>query len=569
MAIQWDDYIEPLTRHFYAHLNIADGYVLKTAPLRNLSRLESITTDLPVIEWVNDGTMYRTETSFLTKLSLKDEKFYVLLTNSNADRTAVNSFAEGLGLKTRQYDDAFFLFCVKSMNLQPRRDVDLAALQATLKCNAAKQSCLIDFDETRRSFGEFYVWQITSIAPCERELLRYVLLVDGNDSFAITNTYQNRINLEAAATQKCVDFARIAEFATRSIFEVIELPSPNVSVSFQKPEMLLPALEDLKIIKEEVVFRPGGGVFFRFSREGKPYLGISISSIIDSTELIDYLDTLSIVSVDYNEAEFLSLAYQLSGSLPIRSQYFSTTEAPRLILEKFEIADSLHQIDIEGIKDFFDSIFIFDLTNSSLPGIWDILLKLASNFRALSSPYISNDLRDLAKILSDTQGVEAENIYLALTASHWKHSFLEAFRLIESLYYFGWMNKLKISLNSTTSEFKLAQQCKNELSWKAKQLPSIQNLFSLIPENIINRDYLEKISSIRERLSEANDHITLMRAFGGALYSIRNSGVHQGEHETEKKIVVTSLCWAPLTEAIFKIILYFYSDPQHRNGMPQ
>lgn len=569
MAIQWDDYIDPLTRHFYSHLNIPDGYVLKTGPLNNSNRLSSITTDLPEIDWVIDGIIYHSETSFLTKLSLKDEKFYALLTTSNDSRAEVNDFAEALGLKTRQHDDAFFLFCIKSMNLQPRRDVNLAALRATLKLNEAKQSCIIDFDETRRSFGEFYVWKITSIAPCECYLLRYVLLADGSDSFSITTTYNNRIDFEETASRKSVDFALIAKVATRSIFEILESKSPNVSISIKDPDILLPALEDLKIIKDEVIFHPGGGVFFRFHRNGKYHLGISISSIIDSTELIDYLETLEIISIDYNEAEFLSLAYQLSGSLPIRSQYFSTTEAKRLILDKFEITDSLHRIDVDGIKNFFESIFIFDLTNSSLPGIWDILLKLASNFRALSSPYISNDLRDLAKILSDTQGVEAENVYLALTASHWKHSFLEAFRLIESLYYFGWMKKIKISLSSTISEFKLAQHLKTDLSWKAKDLPSIQNLFSLIPEHIVNRDHLEKISSIRDRLSETNDHVALMRAFGGAVYSIRNSGVHQGEHETEKSIVVTSLCWAPLTEVIFKIILYFYSDPHHKNGMPQ
>jgi hypothetical protein len=569
MAIKWDDYIEPLVRHFYSHLDIIDGHVLKTAPIKNQNRFNSITTDLPAIDWADDGVIYRTETSFLIKLSIKGEKFYALLTNSNESRIVVNELAEELQLKAPQYDDAFFLFCVKSMNLQPRRDFDTTTLRASLKCNADKKIYQIDFDETRRSFGEFYVWKITSIVPCERDLLRYVLLVDGNDSFTITNTFQNRVNLEAAATQKCVDFARIAELATRSIFEVIELPLPNVNVSIKKLATLLPALEDLRIIKEEVIFRPGGGVFFRFIRDEKPHLGISISSIIDSTELIDYLETLSIFSVDYNEAEFLSIAYQLSGSLPILSKYFFTTEASRLILEKFEITDSLHSIDIDGMKDFFDEIFIFDLTNSSLPGIWAILLKLTSNFRALSSPYISNDLRGLAKTLSDTQGVEAENVYLALTASHWKHSFLEAFRLIESLYYFGWMKKIKTSLNSTISEFKLAQYCKSDLSWKAKELPSIQNLFSLIPEDIINKEYLERIPSIREQLKEGNDQISLMRAFGGAVYSIRNSGVHQGEHETEKKIVVTSLCWAPLTEGLFKIILYFYSDQHHKNGMPQ
>lgn len=569
MAIHWDDYIEPLVRHFYSRLNIPDGSLLKTANLKDSNRLKSISTDLPEIGWLDGGTIYRTETSFLVKLSMKNEKFYALLTMSNESRATVNDFAEGFGLKTRKYDDSFFLFCIKSMNMQPRLDFDVAALQATLQFNANRQTYLVDFDEIRRSFGEFYVWQITSVFPCEQDLLCYVLLDDDNKSLVLKNTYQDQVNREISGAQNCVDFSQVAEVATRSIFEFVELPSPDVSILLQESEALLPALENLKIIKEEVVFRPGGGVFFRFIREGIPHLGISISAAIDSTLLLDFLESLSIVSVDYNDAEFISLAYQLSGSLPIRSQYFSTTEGSRLILEKFEVTDSLHRIDVDEMRELFDEIFIFDLTNSSLPGIWNILLKIASNFRALSSPYISNGLRGLAKTLSDTEGVEAENVYLALTASHWKHSFLEAFRLIESLYYFGWMNKLKISLGSNISEFKLAQHCKDDLSWKGKELPSIQHLFSLIPERVINKDDLGKIVSLRESLSEAKDHVALMRAFGGAVYSIRNSGVHQGEHESGKKIAVTSLCWAPLTEGIFKIILYFYSDPQYKNGMSQ
>ncbi len=60
-----------------------------------------------------------------------------------------------------------------------------------------------------------------------------------------------------------------------------------------------------------------------------------------------------------------------------------------------------------------------------------------------------------------------------------------------------------------------------------------------------------------------------MRAFAAAVYSVRNSGVHQGEHENDAKILVSADCWPKLTEYILRVVLFFYSDANYQLGMPR
>jgi hypothetical protein len=564
MAIRWDDYIEPLIGYIRSYIPLPEGARLKTSSISDANRLSSITSDLPEVTWATEKIIVRSEQGLLGRVSLKGQKFLLLSTISDVVSEEVDRSAQEAGLIPVLYDDAFFLFCVKELQLQVRHAFNSDELKASLCFDENKKIHTVDFDLVRAAFGNFYVWQIGVHLHPEDFLVQYLLVYNrGMPELRSAS----RINVLSNSIQNFEfhDVAHVAQSIIRPITEVTEREFSDLRISIKDAAELLPALREIKILQEEVVFRPGGGVFFQFLKGESKYLGISIPEALTENDLVDYLADFSIVQVDYNDAEYVTLMYQLRGALGIRKTYLGY---PQALLDRSEVNEQLIEFDPNGLKEVFDDVFVFDLSNSSLSGIWNILLKLALKFRSLSSPFVSSEIRSLAKSLSETNGVNFENVYLSITASHWKHSFLEAFRLIEGLYYFGWMNKLKISLGSRISEFELARRCKDDLSWKGKERPSIQNLFALVPHDVIEDQTIRNISSIQHRLDEAKDRTALMRAFGGAVYSIRNSGVHQGDLENETKIMVTAECWPRLTECIFKIVLYFYSDPLHKNGMP-
>lgn len=124
-----------------------------------------------------------------------------------------------------------------------------------------------------------------------------------------------------------------------------------------------------------------------------------------------------------------------------------------------------------------------------------------------------------------------DNIFSALTSTHWEHAFLELYRSIEAVYQIPRMIRLKERLGDNFKDIltlDLAKLCYEELGWRPFEKESLKSLLNILPkdqlEQLINLELInepEDIGSEEDRLKKIIDK------GASKIYETRNKLVHK------------------------------------------
>ncbi|EKN4021952.1 hypothetical protein PGT05_012345 [Yersinia enterocolitica] len=134
-------------------------------------------------------------------------------------------------------------------------------------------------------------------------------------------------------------------------------------------------------------------------------------------------------------------------------------------------------------------------------------------------------------IFISTSKIPKDNLFLFLTSIHWKHAYLELYRCIEGLYSIPRAIALKEKLNLDIKASEIAMHCSKELGWRRKEEESLYQLFNLMSLDSIKGTGIDKVSFMRDLLSEAekeHSHAKVCETLAKRIYKIRNQLVHQG-----------------------------------------
>ncbi len=564
MAIQWSSYIAAATSKL-SQLAFADENIeLVTKSVSSKRRqaaglLEHLIFDV-------DRPVVIGDMGLLVPLCANNERYVVLyrLDRSDALVQRITEFCHERDVDACEYVDAFFLFLVKEFNitLPPSTTKDDVEARISKECNGA----LIDFDDVVNFHGTFFAWKIggsTSFADCV-ELLswheggqHYIGFVDDDPLYGI-----NRIK-DAIAGIEVIDLRQLCRTVVSPIAIATDKKIHQAAVILPVPDQLGKALMSISPSMDELVFGPGGGICFKFMRDGSEFLALSLRNFYDFEigSVLSALTEIGINEVDFDYSNFLAFVFHHGQYLDVSRERLSHPEE----LENRLDVKGTFSCALEDVASVYEDVRVFELSEASVSSLFAVLCHLAARFKTARSPFIPDGIIDVSRRLLRLQNVPYENIYLSLSASHWKHSFIEIYRVVEGLYYFGWMHGIKQTFGGNYAEYDLYLTLQDQLSWKYKERASVAKLFEIVPRFVLAAHDPVGIKSLSGRFENQTD-IAVMNRFAHLIYSIRNSNVHQGESEDGTSIEVSADCWPKLTYCLFLIVEHLYSV--HQAGMP-
>lgn len=200
--------------------------------------------------------------------------------------------------------------------------------------------------------------------------------------------------------------------------------------------------------------------------------------------------------------------------------------------------------DYEDLINYFDKVYLYKVDrNNTLynaPTL-DISYCLISQLDDIVTLPLG-DMRALySDILLSEYKIPKENIFLSMTAVHWKHSFLELYRCLEWLYVLPRILDLKNAIEYTKTGSELAKECMNKLSWRKKEEDSLQKLLLSAFEHDIHFKEESTWLGIFSDIKPAPE------AIANYVYRLRNQFVHQFNPVDEVK----------LSDSNWKDLIYF------------
>ncbi|MBX8621074.1 hypothetical protein K4754_03435 [Pseudomonas glycinae] len=507
------------------------------------------------------------EKGLLVPLYANNERYVVLYRWDRGDALAqrMNEFYRERDVDACEYVDAFFFFLIKRFDLPLPPSVMKDEVDACI--NKDKDVATIDFDDVVNFHGSFFAWKVgesTSSAEFV-DLLTWQVGGEYCIGFAEDSpTYRIDSIKSAMPSMEVFDLRQLCRAVVRPIAAATDKKIHQATVILPMPDQLGEALTSISPSKDELVFGPGGGVCFTFMRDGNEFLALSLRNFYDCEigSVLSALTEIGVNEVDFEYAHFLSFVFAHGQYLDVSREHLSHPEE----LENTLDVKDIFSCTLDDIASAYEDVRVFELSQASTSSLFAVLCHLAARFRTARSPFVPVEIIDVSRRLLLLQSAPYENIYLSLSASHWKHAFIEIYRVLEGLYYFGWMHRLKQNFGGNYAEYDLYLTLQDQLSWRYKEKASIVKLFEIVPRGVLSSHDPVGIKSLSGRFENQAD-IAVMNRFAQLIYSIRNSNVHQGESEDGPTIEVSADCWPKLTSCLFLIVEHLYSV--HQAGMPR
>lgn len=565
MGIQWDSYMSAatskLSRLAFAEANIE----LRTTQVPKL-RMQAASL-LEHLEFDVARPIVIGEKGLLVPLYANNERYVVLYRWDRGDALAqrMNEFYRERDVDACEYVDAFFFFLIKRFDLPLPPSVMKDEVDACI--NKDKDVATIDFDDVVNFHGSFFAWKVgesTSSAEFV-DLLTWQVGGEYCIGFAEDSpTYRIDSIKSAMPSMEVFDLRQLCRAVVRPIAAATDKKIHQATVILPMPDQLGEALTSISPSKDELVFGPGGGVCFTFMRDGNEFLALSLRNFYDCEigSVLSALTEIGVNEVDFEYAHFLSFVFAHGQYLDVSREHLSHPEE----LENTLDVKDIFSCTLDDIASAYEDVRVFELSQASTSSLFAVLCHLAARFRTARSPFVPVEIIDVSRRLLLLQSAPYENIYLSLSASHWKHAFIEIYRVLEGLYYFGWMHRLKQNFGGNYAEYDLYLTLQDQLSWRYKEKASIVKLFEIVPRGVLSSHDPVGIKSLSGRFENQAD-IAVMNRFAQLIYSIRNSNVHQGESEDGPTIEVSADCWPKLTSCLFLIVEHLYSV--HQAGMPR
>lgn len=279
------------------------------------------------------------------------------------------------------------------------------------------------------------------------------------------------------------------------------------------------------------IFLPNGGFLYPFNEGEQRCLALACDDEIETlTDILDdwlvsngaFLDKL-------DESTFLFLAYYTFRYYRIRSQYENKAEAQEVL----DIVDDDYDgHDIGYLINYYRPVSIIKVAPDSLLSdcnIYALSAELLCKHRRLRSLVIDDDFADSIYELIGLPDVDSEKIFQTLTATRWRHAFLELYRCLESLFTLPRILELRneIAPNSTLSEIKSA--VRRSLNWREQEKNSIEEIFSSLDSDRSLDSIESQVPAFKDLLSREKFK---RKSIGRRIYKIRNSLVHHEDYES-------------------------------------
>lgn len=560
MAVDWKPYLRAVVEPFTSRLNTnADSLITSRVAKERLDAaqiLGNMKFDFSIPAVVD---------AFGFALTVRtDEQVFVVLYRTSEQRLlqSAYSYAQDIGLLLEACPDAFLLFLIESLKLPLQATPPIEELKAALKYKAGVPKDEIDFDVATSYFGKFAIWRVNK--PVELEDLVALLCSDGGQFSVHFSDSVGDFGIGHHANDRIVSLSTVAKSALSPIFNITDTFATTGSVIFKDGADLQDAVRLVRQGVRDVVLGPQSRAYFDYEDRGGSFLCVPLSNLKDDELGIarSYLERQGAVEVERKPSHVVAFSCLLQNSFLPSARFVNY---PNQIVQDLDLERHL-DLPVDRLSSIFDEYCIFDMSAVAEFSKWELLCFFAVEFPALRSPFIRRPITQAAARLSVLPDSPVENIYLSLSASHWKHSFLEIYRLIEGLYYFAWMHKLRTSLGSSLNEFALYKQCESDTAWSYTESASISALFELIPLGTFSDCSIQSIPCLKGRFDGKTKEAEVCRSFATALYSVRNSLVHQGLRNPSDEIAPTGHCWESLTLALFLAAEYLYST--YALGMP-
>jgi len=255
------------------------------------------------------------------------------------------------------------------------------------------------------------------------------------------------------------------------------------------------------------------------------------------------------------EAAFLFLAYNAKDYFRPKSIHLSRKAADDILgitdqdyggHNIYEVQRWYRDITVFGIPE--DNVF------RSVTG-YGIAASLASAVVEFRSPLVSPPLASAIAQLAQLPNVNPENLFFALTSTHWKYIVVEIYKCLEAAFYLPWVKSLRDALGHQMSALSMAQQCKASLRWRENERESLYALFSLLPEACVKTPAIKATVTFSDLLGEK----TTTSVYAERVYRIRNQIVHQFDYEGRVPLKIPTSVWPVLALYLCEIVRFLYS----------
>jgi len=183
------------------------------------------------------------------------------------------------------------------------------------------------------------------------------------------------------------------------------------------------------------------------------------------------------------------------------------------------------------IMPFFSEFSVWELDEKYLPLNDNVLLALSSAYLISTSEKMNlifeEETIQKFKLLTEDLPIRliGGNIYRAVVAMEWKHTFLELYQCIEFLFTIPYIIKLTSNLGDESHFKVLFQNIEDDLEWRPKENKALELLFREINENASVQELYDSCKKIFH-ISVANENEKKVELIAKYVYRTRNSIAH-------------------------------------------
>lgn len=307
------------------------------------------------------------------------------------------------------------------------------------------------------------------------------------------------------------------------------------------------------------LFLPNGGFFFPFFiNKTQCY---AFSSFLDGHDLEyclrDWIKDNDATLDLIDQPTFLFLCYYVYNYYSLRSEFQSTRASD----EQIAIAEHSDYVghNIDDLILLFRPTYIVSVPDNSLLSGSDPYVaaaELLSMVDGLRSPIIDREFATTLVELLSFPSVNAENLFLCLTATRWRYVYLELFRIIESALFVPWIVELNQAVGSSLEIPVLYAELRKGLEWRESKGRSIEKVFSEIATDQAIMEVELRIKSFLDIVSNENYNRS---AIGRRIYKIRNQLVHPEDYTDGSVLEVTEQEFRDLSLYLCDVISRIYN----------
>ena len=260
-------------------------------------------------------------------------------------------------------------------------------------------------------------------------------------------------------------------------------------------------------------------------------------------------------NIPLNAGSFLAIVSGLN--LMVKSEYPPLKIFNEVLSQHCGISDYTGH-DFNELKRLFPAIYLYQIDENIYGGDINSIEQMSCIFLTYNREYLRLPYNEETLICFRTllylnyKDLRYENIFQALTATNFKYSFLDIYRLIEMLYQLCYMIDIEKRITGV-DKFLLLETIDSSLSWKPNERNTLLKIFNSI--SVSKRPIItKKLPNIIKRTT--NQTIANNDALWSWIYDLRCNIVHLKTYHSNIKI--SNRDWDLIIHGLLEVIIAAY-----------